>query len=76
MEAATECIPIKPITKSRVPYESLVVRIKRDNMKIASLDNRKNNKCQRVETWQAQKELNKTHTKEKNKNTFKIKSIK
>ena len=38
MEAAAVCIPIK----SKVPWESLAVRKKRDNMKKASLCDKRN----------------------------------
>ena len=46
MEATAECIPTISSAVCRFPQESLVVRKKRDNMKIASLTHRKeNNKC-------------------------------
>ena len=40
MEAAATCIPIKPRANCRIPMESIEVREKRDNMKIASLRNK------------------------------------
>ena len=40
--AAAECILIKPRARCRVPWESLVVRKKWENMKIASLLNKRN----------------------------------
>ena len=53
MEAAAECIPTKAKAKCRVPWESLVVWEKRDNLKKASLLKktkiRRNSKCQRIE---------------------------
>ena len=42
LEAAVKCIPTKLRTKSRVPWETLVVREKRADMKTASKCNRKN----------------------------------
>ena len=42
LEAATECIPTKQRTKSRVPWERLVVREKCADVKTASKCNRKN----------------------------------
>ena len=42
LEAAAKNIQTKPRTKSRVPWETLVVREKRANMKTASKCNRKN----------------------------------
>ena len=41
-EAATEFIPTKQRTKYRVPWETLAVREKRENVKTASKCNRKN----------------------------------
>ena len=69
MEAATECIPTKPRAKRRIPWESLVVMKKRDNIlnkKIIA-----NANAQKLK--KALRELR--HTK-KNKNTFKVRSIK
>ena len=42
MKAAAECIPRKPRAKCRIPWESLVLKKKKDNMKIASLLNKRN----------------------------------
>ena len=42
LEAAAKCIPIKLRTKSRVPWETLAVREKRADVKIASKYYRKN----------------------------------
>ena len=41
MIAAAECIPNKLRSKNRVPWESLTVKKKGDNVKIASLCNKK-----------------------------------
>ena len=41
-EAAANCIPTKPKTKYRVPWETLAVREKRADMITASKCNRKN----------------------------------
>ena len=40
--AAAECIPTKLRAKHRVPWENIAVRKKRDNVKTASLCNKKN----------------------------------
>ena len=42
LEVAVEFIPTKQRTKYRVPWETLVVRAKREDMKTASKCNRKN----------------------------------
>ena len=42
LEAASKCIPTKPRTKYRVPWETLAVREKRALMKTASKSYRKN----------------------------------
>ena len=42
IEAAAKCIPTKPRTKYRVPWEILVVREKRAHVKTASKSYRKN----------------------------------
>ena len=42
LEAATNCIPTKPRTKYRVPWETLAVREKRAEVKTASKSYRKN----------------------------------
>ena len=39
---AMECIPTKPRAKNRVPWETLAVRKSRDNVKTASLCNKRN----------------------------------
>ena len=41
MEVAAECILTKPRAKCKVPWESIIVRKKQDNMKIASLIKKK-----------------------------------
>ena len=41
-EAAAKCIPTKPITKYRVPWETLAAREKRSHVKTASKSYRKN----------------------------------
>ena len=47
MEAAVECILNKQRAKHRVPWETLTVRKKRDNVKTVSLCNgKKSNQCQ------------------------------
>ena len=38
IEIATECIPTKPRTKCRVPLEGIVLREKRNNTNITSLE--------------------------------------
>ena len=43
-EAAAKCIPTKPKTKYRVPWETLAVREKRALVKTASKSYRKNSK--------------------------------
>ena len=42
LEAAANCIPAKPKTKYRVPWETLAVRKKRADVKTASKSYRKN----------------------------------
>ena len=42
LKAGEECIPTKLRAKHRVPWETLAVCIKRDNMKTASLCNKRN----------------------------------
>ena len=42
LEAAANCIPTKPKTKYRVPWETLVVREKRADVKTAPKSYRKN----------------------------------
>ena len=42
LEAAAKCIPTKPRTKYRVPWETLAVREKRAHVKTASKNYRKN----------------------------------
>ena len=72
MEAAAECIPTKPRPKCRVPWETLTVRKKRDNMQTASLCNKRNQTNANAQKLKnAQRDL--THTK---KNKFKVRSIK
>ena len=41
MEAVTECIPTKPRDKHRVPWKIVAVREKLENVKTASLCNKK-----------------------------------
>ena len=42
LEAASKCIPTKPWTKYRIPWETLAVREKRAHLKTASKSYRKN----------------------------------
>ena len=42
VEVATECIPTKLRAKHRVPWETLAVKKKHDNVKTASLCNKRN----------------------------------
>ena len=44
LEATEECIPTKPRTKHRVPWETLAAREKRANVKTASKSYRKSQK--------------------------------
>ena len=68
MEAATECIPIKPRAKSRVPWKTLAV------MKIAFLTNIRNpTNANAQKLKKAQREL--THTKQSKNNRFKVRSM-
>ena len=69
MNAATEYVPTKPNANCRSPWEALVVRKKRDNMKIAILLNKENPTNVNVQiVKKAHKEL--THTKKNKTNTF------
>ena len=71
MKAAAECIPTKPRAKCKVPWKTLTVRKKCDNMKTAPLCNKRNPTNANIQKLKAQKEL----TQDK-KNTFKVRSIK
>ena len=74
MEAAAECIPTELRAKCRVPWESQVVRKKRESIKIASLLNERNPANANAEKRKkAQREL--TLIKKSKKNTFKVESI-
>ena len=65
MEAAAEFIPIKPRTKCKVPWESLVVRKKRDNVKTPSLYDKRNlTNANAQKLKKAQKELANKYQKE------------
>ena len=41
-KTVAECLPSKPRTKHRDPWETLAVRKKRDNVKAVSLSNKRN----------------------------------
>ena len=56
LEAAVECIPIKQRVKPRVPWETLAVRKKRTDVKIASLHHRR--KPTNISTQKVKKERN------------------
>ena len=65
MEAAEKCIPTKLRTKHRVPWETLAVRKKRDNVKTASLCNKRNPTNANAQKFKkAQRELINTYQKE------------
>ena len=71
LEAAVKYILTKPRTKSKVPWEKLVVREKRANMKTASKCNRKNSmNTNALKLKKAQNELASIYLKEQN--TYKI----
>ena len=54
LEAAAKCIPTKPKTKYRVPWETLAVRVKRADLKTASKSywKKPTNKCPKTEKVQ------------------------
>ena len=65
MEAIAECISTKPRAKHRISWESLVVRKKRDNLKIAFLCNKRNLKNANAQNLKkAQGELTNRYQKE------------
>ena len=65
LEAAAECIPTKPRTKSRVPWETLAVKEKCADVKIASKCNRKNpTNTNALKLKKAQNELARIYLKE------------
>ena len=65
LEAATEYIPTKYRTKSKVPWETLAVREKRADKKTASKCNRKNpTNVNAVKLKKAQNELASIYLKE------------
>ena len=65
MEAASECIPTKPRAKGRVHLDSIAVRDKQDNVKIASFLNKRNPTNTNAQKLKKdQREL--THTKKNN----------
>ena len=63
-EAVAECIPTKLRAKHRVPWAILAVRKKRDNMKTASLRNKRNSTNAHVKKLKAQRWLFKAYQKE------------
>ena len=72
IEAANECLPIKPISKYRIPWGSVRVGENSDNMQKTPLLDKKNpNKCQWVKTNKVQREtahrkkLDRTNTYQK-----------
>ena len=65
LEAAANCIPIKPRTKYRVPWETLAVREKRADVKTASKIYRKNpTNTNALKLKKAQNELASIYLKE------------
>ena len=65
LEEAAKYIPTKQRTKSRVPWETLAVREKRANVKLASKSNRKNQtNTNALKLKKAQNELASIHLKE------------
>ena len=65
LEAAANCIPTKPRTKYRVPWERLVITEKRTDVKTASKCYRKNpTNTNALKLKKAQKELASIHLKE------------
>ena len=66
LEKAANCIPTKPKTKYRVPWETLAVREKRAHMKNASNSNRKNpTNANALKLKKAQNELASIYLKER-----------
>ena len=72
-EAAVKCIPTKPMTKSRVPWEKLAVREKRANVKIASKCNRKTPTNDSVEDRQSRIAWQRINEVSRRKSTTKAK---
>ena len=65
LEVAAECIPTKQRAKPRVPWETLAVRKKREDMKTASKCNRKNStNINALKLKKAQNEWANIHLKE------------
>ena len=64
LEATAECIPTKQRAKPKVPWETLAVRTKRADMKIASLHNRRNPTNINTQKFKAQNELTHVYLKE------------
>ena len=64
LEAAAECIPTKQRAKPRVPWETLVVRKKHADVKIASLCYRRNPININAQKLKAQNELTNVYLKE------------
>ena len=70
--AAAKCIPTKPRTKSRVPWETLAVREKRADVKTASKCNRKNpTNTNALKLKKGTKSISK-HISKRRQNTYKI----
>ena len=73
LEAAAKCIPTKPRTRYRVPWETLAVREKRALVKTASKSYRKNptnTNARKLE--KAQYQLTGIYLKKNRQNTYKI----
>ena len=65
LEAAAKCIPTKPRTKYRIPWETSAVREKRSHVKTASKSYRKNQKnTNAIKLKKAQYQLTGIHLKE------------
>ena len=64
LKTAAECIPTKQRTKPRVPWETLAVRKKRADVKIASLCNRRNPTNINAQKLKAQNEITNVYLKE------------
>ena len=69
LEAAEKCIPTKPRTKHRVPWETLAVREKRAHVKTASKSYRKNpTNTNSIKLKKAQDQLAGTYLQEQTEN--------
>ena len=73
LEAAANCIPTKPRTKYRVPWETLAVREKRADVKTASKCYRKNpTNTNALKLKKTENELASIYLKKNRQNTYKI----